>query len=155
MWILNFLPDSFIVFVVNSILLVGVASFVIVFFGINQLLRWFPSVASYYLVLQLGSALFFALGLYLKGGLSTESEWREKLRIAEEKARAAEVQAEEANDKIKIKIVNKIKEVRIVEEKIREVIVEKEKTINANCTVAPEVVELHNNAARNQLTGNK
>jgi hypothetical protein len=33
MWILNFLPDSFIVFVVNSILLVGVVIFAIVHIG--------------------------------------------------------------------------------------------------------------------------
>jgi hypothetical protein len=32
-------------------------------------------------------------GVYLKGGYGVEMEWREKLRIAEERAKAAEEQA--------------------------------------------------------------
>ena len=72
MWILHFLPDGFLNFVVNSILVVGFISTILTLFVINRLLIWFPAIAGYYRLIQAVSVAVFLLGVYLKGSYSTE-----------------------------------------------------------------------------------
>ena len=150
---LGFIPDSFIIWTVNVILIVGVVSSVVAFFGLNLLLRWFPQFSLYYRLIQIVSFSILLAGVYFKGSINTELEWREKVRAAEERAKIAEQEAVEANGKIQTKIVTKLKTVVEVHEKIKEVIVEKEKIINAECKVVPDAVIIHNAAAKNRQVG--
>jgi hypothetical protein len=77
-------------------------------------------------------------------------EWREKLRIAEERARAAEEQAKVVNEVVVTQYRDRVKVVKeqvvVYQDKIKEV----EKIINQECKVAPEVIDIHNNAAKNK-----
>lgn len=153
MWLLSFVPDSFLLIVVNAILLVGVVSSIVAFFGLNLLFRWFPQFSPYYLLIQIVSFGILLAGVYFKGSFSTELEWRNRVHEAEEKAKVAEQQANDANKKINTKVVTKIKKVVEVQEKIKEIIVEKEKIINAECKVVPDAIMIHNAAAKNHTVG--
>ncbi len=150
MWMLSFIPDSFLIYIVNLILLAGAIGSILFFFVLHRILRWFPALSPYYLLLQIISAALLVAGIYLKGGYSVEMGWREKVRIAEEKARLAEQQAAELNTKLNAEIKKKQKvivENKIVyQDRIREVA----KVIDKECKVAPEAIDIHNAAAKNK-----
>ena len=150
---LGFVPDSFLLYVVNTILVIGAVSSFLFFFVLHRILRWFPALSPYYLLLQIISAVLLVAGIYFKGGYSVEANWREKLRIAEERAKAAEEQASKKNVEIQTKIVEKVKVVKDTQYVIQEKLKEVEKVIDAKCEVAPEAIDIHNAAAKNRKPG--
>jgi uncharacterized membrane protein YraQ (UPF0718 family) len=153
MWMLAFVPDAFLAYIVNAILIAGAIGTFFTFFILHKVVRWIPAIAPYHLILQIVSIVMLVAGVYLKGGYGVEMEWREKLRIAEERAKAAEEQAKVVNEKIvtvykdRVKVVTETK--FVIQEKIKEV----EKIIDAQCKVAPEAVDIHNAAAKNRKPG--
>ena len=147
---LSFVPDSLLLYIVNAILIIGAVGSFLTFFVLHRVLRWFPALSPYYLVLQVVSAGLLVAGIYFKGGYDTEASWREKLQVAEEKARIAEEQAKQVNEKVvtvykdRVKVVTDTKVV--IQEKLKEV----EKIIDGKCEVAPEAIDTHNAAAKNR-----
>ncbi len=145
---LSFVPDSFLIWIVNAILISGAIGTFFTFFILHRVVRWFPAIAPYHLILQIVSIVLLIGGVYLKGGYGVEMEWREKLRIAEERARSAEEQAKKVNEKIVTVYKDRVKVVKenvvVYQDKIKEV----EKIINKECKIAPEVIDIHNNAAK-------
>lgn len=150
MWLLSFVPDSFLLWVVNIILIAGAIGTFFTFFILHRVVRWIPSLAPYHLILQIISIVLLVGGVYLKGGYGVEMEWREKLRVAEERARIAEEQSKVVNEKIVVQYRDRVKTVQeqvvVYQDKIKEV----EKIINQDCKVAPEVIDIHNSAAKNR-----
>jgi uncharacterized membrane protein YraQ (UPF0718 family) len=150
MWMLSFVPDSFLIYIVNAILIAGAIGTFLTFFILHRIVRWFPAIAPYHLILQIISIVLLVAGVYLKGGYGVEMEWREKLRIAEERARAAEEQAKIVNEVVVTKYKDRVKTVKeqvvVYQDKIKEV----EKIINQECKIAPEVIDIHNTAAKNK-----
>jgi hypothetical protein len=147
---LSFVPDSFLLYIVNAILIAGAIGTFLTFFILHRIVRWFPAIVTYHLILQIISIVLLVAGVYLKGGYGVEMEWREKLRVAEERARLAEEQAKVVNEVIVTKYKDRVKTVKeqvvVYQDKIREV----EKIINQECKVVPEVIDIHNAAAKNK-----
>jgi len=149
MWMLSFVPDSFLLYVINTVLLVGAVSSFLTFFALNRILRWFPAISPYYLVLQIVSAVLLVGGIYFKGGYSVEMSWREKVKEAEAKVAVVEEQSKELNKKLeeerskKQKV--KVEYYNTVKTEIKEV----EKVIDGKCVLDPKVNELVNKAATN------
>jgi len=150
MWMLSFVPDGVLLYIVNAILIAGAIGTFLTFFILHRIVRWFPAIAPYHLILQIISIVLLIGGVYFKGGYGVEMEWREKLRIAEERARAAEEQAKVVNEVVVTQYRDRVKVVKeqvvVYQDKIKEV----EKIINQECKVAPEVIDIHNNAAKNK-----
>ena len=149
MWILSLLPDSLLLYIINTILLVGAVGSFLSFFLLHKILNKFPALASYHLMIQVVSAALLVAGIYLKGGYSVEMDWRERVReveakvsVAEEKSNEINKQLEEEREK-KQKV--KIEYYTTVKTQIKEV----EKQINADCKIDPTVNELINKAATN------
>ena len=147
---LSFVPDAFLAYIVNAILIAGAIGTFFTFFILHRVVRWFPAIAPYHLILQIISIVMLVAGVYLKGGYGVEMEWREKLRVAEERARLAEEQAKVVNEVVVTKYKDRVKTVKeqvvVYQDKIKEV----EKIINQECKVAPEVIDIHNTAAKNK-----
>ena len=150
MWILSLLPDSILLYVVNTVLIVGAVGSFLSFFAINRLLRWFPAVAPYHLILQIVSAVLLVAGIYFKGGYSVEMMWRERVAELEEKIKIAEDKSKDANEELSKAQKQKVKIVKEVQVVIQDRIVEKEKVIDAECKIAPEAISILNDAAKNQ-----
>jgi hypothetical protein len=150
MWMLSFVPDSFLLWIVNTILIIGAVGSFLSFFVLHKILNKIPALAPYYLLIQIVSAVLLVAGIYFKGGYDVEASWRDKIRVAQEKAALAEQQAKEANVKLDAEVKKKQKIVKentiVYRDRIREV----EKIIDKECKVAPEAIDIHNAAAKNK-----
>jgi preprotein translocase subunit SecF len=148
MWYLSFLPDSLLLYIVNGVLIVGAIGSFFSFFLLHRVVRWFPAIAPYHLILQIVSAVLLVVGIYFKGGYGVEMSWREKVADLEAKVKIAEEKSQQVNTVIQTKVVEKIKVVKDVQVVLQDRIVKVKEKIDAECKVAPEAIIIHNDAAK-------
>lgn len=148
MFLLHFLSDGILEFIINGLLLSGVVGTLLSFFVINRVLRWIPSFSAYYHIVQIASIFLLATGIYLKGGYNTELEWRKRVDIAKKQVAEAEQKAIDASKQVKIEYVDKIETVKDVQVVLKDRIVKVKEKINSECTLDPEVPKILNDAAR-------
>lgn len=146
MWMLSFIPDALLIWVVNIVLIAGIAGTVVsVLFKLA--IRYIPWIIPYRLLLQLVSVILLVLGVYLKGGYAVEAEWRARVAELEAKVAVAEQKSKEANTQIQTVYVDRVKVVKekqiVIQEKLKTV----EVKIDANCKVVPEAISILNEAA--------
>jgi hypothetical protein len=151
MWLLQFLPDAYLQYIVHLILLVGIVGTVIFGLLLNPILRFFPPLAGYYRLLQILSIGTLVAGVYFEGGYTTEMMWREKVAEAQAKIKEAEELSEQVNVQLDAERKKKQKVVKEYAIQIKERIIEKEKLIDAECKLDPEVNKIINDAAKNPL----
>jgi hypothetical protein len=89
MWLLSFLPDTLLMYIVNIILLTGVISFILAFFVLHKILNKIPGLSKYALTFQIVSAILLASGIYFKGGYTAEMMWRDRVKELETKVAEA------------------------------------------------------------------
>ena len=147
MFLLHFLPDSFLQTIINLVLFAGLGATVIGFF----LVGFIPGLRNYKTLIQVLGVVLLALGIYWKGGYSVEMEWRSRVNELQAKVDIAEAKSKETNTVIQERVVTKIKRVKEVQVKNKEIIKQVEKIINAECTVPKEAVDILNAAARNEV----
>ena len=143
MWMMHLLPESFLIFIINALLVVGLIGMVIGFIGGK-----IPFVGTYATIIKIVSIVLFCIGLYWKGGYSVEEDWRQRVADMEEKVRLAEEKSKEVNTVIETKYKDRVKKVT----ETRNIIVEKikinEKIIDAKCELDPVVISILNEAAK-------
>ena len=139
MWILHFLPDSFLIWVINGICIAGAVSTVLGFF-----LGWVPFVGRWKLPLQLLGIALLVAGVYFKGGYSTEMEWRARVAEVEAKVKVAEAKAAKANIVVQEKIVTKVVKIKEKAKVITERIEQNKEAINAECKLSDEAIAAYN-----------
>jgi hypothetical protein len=151
MWILHLLPDAFINWIVNTILIAGAVTTVAGFF-----VRFVPLVNTYRIPVQIAGILLLTTGVYFKGGYSTEMAWRERVREAEAKVAQAEKLSAETNIQVITKFVKRKKVIQdrgqdIVKYIDREVVRNQEVIqFVENCPIPSVIIATHNAAALNQ-----
>ena len=143
MFLLHLLPDAFLIWIINLLLVGGLIGIVVGFFGSKL-----PFVGTYARMIQIASIILFCIGLYWKGGYSVEADWRERVAEMEAKIKIAEEKSKEANVVIETKYKDRVKKIT----ETRDVIVEKikinEKIIDAKCELDPMVISILNEAAK-------
>lgn len=139
MWLLHFLPDSFLIWVVNITCLAGLSMTILGFF-----FGWVPFVTRYKTPMQILGVVLLTVGVYWKGGYSTEMEWRERVAEVEKKVAVAEAKAKKANEQVQTKIVTKIVKIREKAEVAKENIRRNREKINAECKLSDEAVAAYN-----------
>lgn len=151
MWILHLLPDAFINWIVNIILIAGAVVTVAGFF-----VKFIPFVNIYRTPVQIAGILLLTIGVYFEGGYSTEMAWRERVREVEDKLALAEKQSAEVNTEIVTKVVTQTRIIRergdnIIKYVDREVVKNQEviKFVE-NCPIPDVIVNTHNAAALNR-----
>lgn len=143
MWILRFLPDSFLYFIVLCILFAGIGAYTV-----SMFIKYFPPLMPYQKALRIGGIVLTVLGIYFYGSYSTEMWWREKVRELEAKVALAEQQSKTANTELQTKIVEKTKVIHDLQVVYKERITEAASKIDAQCVVAPEALNILNEAAK-------
>jgi hypothetical protein len=143
MWMMHLLPDSFLIFIINALLVTGLIGMVIGFIGGK-----IPFVKTYATIIKIVSIVLFCIGLYWKGGYSVEEDWRQRVAEMEAKIKIAEEKSKEVNTVIETKYKDRVKKIT----ETRNVIVEKikinEKIIDAKCELDPAVISILNEAAK-------
>lgn len=138
MWLLQWLPD----WVFHLILLVGLLGL-----GASFLLKFFPSIAPYKVLIQVVASLMIVLGVYMEGAISNQAWWELRVAEAEKRVAEAEKKAAEANGKIEYVIVEKTKVVEVVDRKVQQQIRDLANKMDQRCYIVPEVNTIHNQSA--------
>ena len=147
MFLLSFIPNALLLWIINAILIAGlIGTAISVLFKL--FIRWTPWIIPYRTILQVVSLILLVAGVYFSGGYWVEMEWREKVAEVEAKVAAAEAKSKEVNTVIQKVYVDKVKIVTDTKIVIQEKIVEKEKIIDAECKVEPEAISILNEAAK-------
>jgi len=144
-WMISLIPDSLFVWVTYFLMAVGLGLYVV-----SKLVAWLPIISRYKTPAELLGVVALVIGSYLFGSYGTEMVWRQKVKELEDKVAKAEEQSKETNSVIQTKIVTKVKEIKVFQDRIKEVIIEKEKIIDAQCTVPQEALDILNASAKNK-----
>jgi hypothetical protein len=145
MWILSFIPDSFLLWVINTILIVGLISTIAGFF-----LKFLPFINRYSSILQLLGVVMLVAGVYFKGSYSTEMHWRNKVDEMNAKIAQIKSQSDQATKQVVYKYIERTKVVKEKNDAIRTQVTKYiSKDADANCTIPRSAVVLHDAAAKN------
>ena len=150
MWMLSFIPDSWLHFAVMAILFIGA-----VLYGASFVLRFIPPLIPYKDPMRILSVVLMIVGVYCYGSYDTEMHWRAKVESAQAKVAEAEAKSADANIALEAERKKKQKVITEYAITIKERIVEKEKIIDAGCVVAPEALSILNDASKNPLGAKK
>ena len=105
---------------------------------------WIPFVTRYKTPMQIFGVILLTVGVYWKGGYSTEMKWRERVAEVEKKVAVAEAKAKQANTQVQTKVVTKIVKIREKAEVAKENIRRNRQKINAECKLSDEAVAAYN-----------
>lgn len=142
---LQFLPDSLILWFTNILLILGVLATLAGFFVHRIPLLW-----KYQLPFKIAGVVLLAAGVYFRGGYAIEMIWRERVAELEKNLDAARQESAKVNTVFKDRVVYRDRVIReegktLIEYVDREIV----KTIPAQCERLPaEIIEVHNRAAR-------
>ena len=150
MFILHLLPDSFLAFVVDAVLLAGILSTLLTCFLLKHLIRFVPTLAPHAKIAQIISVVVLLSGVYFKGGYSAEMAWRERVREMEARVAAAEEQSQVANNKLAEGGKQKIKIIREKGVIIKQYVDREVSKYDNQCVIPSAVVKAHNAAAENK-----
>ena len=142
MWILHFLPNTFIVWFCNILLLTGIVAVAAGFVAHRIPVLW-----SYQLGFKLAGIALLVLGVYFRGGLAVEQEWRERVAEVEARLALAEKASADANAKIEQNTQKKTTEIRQRTTYIRQYVDREVVRYDAGCVIPQTFVRAHNDAA--------
>ena len=142
MFILHFFPDTVIVWFCNMLLLTGIVLTVAGFF-----VHRIPVISQYQLPFRVLGIALLTLGVYFRGGVAVEAEWRERVAAVEARLAEAEKASVEANKGIEQKSQKKTTEIRQRTQYIRQYVDREVVRYDAGCTIPQPFVEAHNRAA--------
>ena len=147
MWLLHLLPTSLILWIVNIAMIAGAIGILASFF-----IKFIPFINIYRTPIQIVSIIVFCSGIYWYGGYTTEMMWRDQVAQMEAKVAESEEKSRKVNRVIQKVYVDRVKVVKqdvvVIQEKIREI----SNTIDKDCKITPEAVDLLNQAARRKPT---
>ena len=141
MFILHFLPDSTIVWFCNILLFAGIVATAAGFVAHRIPVLW-----SYQLAFKLVGISLLVLGVYFRGGLAVETEWRERVAAVEAQLAVAEKASAEANTQIESKTQKKTTEIRQRTQYIRQYVDREVVRYDAGCVIPQPFIRAHNDA---------
>ena len=140
MWLLSFIPDSFLVWVINIALIGGASAFVL-----GHLTKWIPFAGKQALILRLVGLAVLIPALYFKGGYGVEMEYRARIAEMQAKIEIAEQKSQEENVKIVTKIETETKIIKQDTQGTLYLIEQMKEQINRQgCELTPGVIDLYN-----------
>ena len=142
MWILHFLPDSIILWFCNILLLTGIAATVAGFVAHRV-----PALWQYQLAFKLGGILLLVLGVYFRGGLAVETEWRERVTAVEAKLAVAEKASAAANSQIDTRVQKQVTSIRQRMTYVKQYVDREVVRYNDQCAIPQPFINAHNAAA--------
>ena len=106
-----------------------------------------PLLNQYRVPAQILGIALLTLGVYFRGGVAVETEWRERVAEVEARLATAEKAATEANAQIEQKSQKKTTEIRQRTQYIRQYVDREVVRYDTCCTIPETFVRAHNMAA--------
>ena len=142
MWILHFLPDSIILAFCNILLLTGIVATAAGFVAHRIAVLW-----QYQLAFKLGGILLLVLGVYFRGGLAVEQDWRERVATVEARLAQAEAASADANRTIETKTQQRVTQIRQRMTYVKQYVDREVVKYNDQCVIPEPFIRAHNDAA--------
>ena len=140
-WILNWLEPETVLMLNTG--LIAVAAVVLL---AASFIRYFPVINIYRVPIQLAAVAVLIFGIYYRGALSIELEWKQRVAELEKAVAAAESRSREINTKIVTRTVTRVKNHVEYRDRVKKEIEIKREIINADCSLNPAAVEAYNKA---------
>ena len=150
MWLFSIFPDTWLMHIINIMLIVGVVATFLSYFVINRILRWWPMLAPYMTLAQIISAAILLGSVYAKGSYQSDSVWQARIAEAEAKVAAAEIKSAEATAALEKKSTAKVKVIREKALVVKQYIDREVTKYDTSCVIPLPVVKAHNAAAKNE-----
>jgi hypothetical protein len=148
MWMLSFIPNSWLVLAVHIIFGLGILGLALTWvFG--NILDHFTFISPYVKLIRSLSIVLFVSGLYFEGGIGAETEWRKKVAALEEKVKIAETQSKEANIKLRAKVLEKIKIIQKNVVSNKQEINTHKVIIDSECKLNDKAIDIYNSSIKN------
>jgi hypothetical protein len=145
-WLLSFLPD----WIFHLIVIVAIFGLVAAHF-----FRFIPFISQYTLPIKVVSIIALVIGIWFEGGISNNNAWLAKVREMELKVARAEAQSAEANQNLTTQIAQKNKEIASIQTTIKNRIKELASSMDNECKVSTDAINVLNDAARGPKGGKK
>lgn len=140
---LSFFPVEWIAYAIHGIFGIGVIGIIIGTIGSK-----IPFISSYGHIVKAIAGLFLAAGLFFEGYHFASKDWLEQAKKFEDKVKIAENEAKDANDKLNKAIIEKNKAIDEKAKLLQDKLKQSAQKIDAECKVAPEAVQILNDALR-------
>ena len=75
MWMFNFIPDSWLIWLTYSMLTVGVVLYIA-----SKLISWIPMIKNYKIPMELVGIILYGASAYFLGGFSNEEKWQQRIK---------------------------------------------------------------------------
>jgi hypothetical protein len=141
---------SWIIYIVHAAFIAGVIG---TFFG--GIVSKIPVIGNYGAIVKSIAIPLLLVSIFVEGYMYASQSWVEEAKKFEEKVKIAEQQSKAANEKVKTIYIDRVKVVEKQKEIIKEKIKEVEKLIDAKCEVAPEAIQILNQAAKSPVKEEK
>ena len=145
-WMFSLIPDAILNWVYWAIIVVGLTGLFAGWIG-----KFIPVYGNYARFLKPLGIVLLVLGVWLRGGYDTEMAWRAKVEEAQAKVAKAEAESQEFNTKLETERKKKAKVRTEYITTVKERIVKETQIIDAECKVAPEAINILNDAAKNPV----
>ena len=145
-WMLSLIPDAILNWVYWIIIAAGLTGLFAGWLG-----KFIPFYGRYVQFLKPIGIVLLVLGVWLRGGYDTEMAWRAKVEEAQAKVAKAEAESREFNEKLDQERKKKSKVRREYITTVKERIVKETQIIDSECKVAPEAINILNDAAKNSM----
>jgi len=142
MFILHFLPDSIILAFCNILLFAGIVATAAGFAAHRIPVLW-----SYQLAFKLAGILLLVLGVYFRGGLAVEEQWRERVAAVEARLAIAEKASTEANAQIDTRVQKQVTSIRQRMTYVKQYVDREVVRYNDQCVIPEPFIRAHNAAA--------
>lgn len=147
MFLLHFLPDGFLFWFINLILVLGLIGTLSSFF-----IRYVPFLFPYATPIKIVGIVLLVLGVWFRGGYDVEMSWRAKAAELQAKIDAAEKASKEANKALDDKLNNNRSVIKDKVNANQKAIQDNRTSINAECRVNDTAWMLYNRALESKLS---
>ena len=141
MWLLQFLPTDFIVYIINAVLISGAVITVVAFF-----LRWFAFVNIYRLPLQILGVALLCMGIYFRGGYAVEMEWRDRVAKLEAQIQASENKGKAITQRVDDRVLKDLQHQLAQRDNLLKDLQSQRDQINRDCKLSTQAVDIYNRA---------
>lgn len=141
MWLLQFLPTDFILYIINAVLISGAVITVVAFF-----LRWFAFVNIYRLPLQILGVALLCLGIYFRGGYAVEMEWRDRVAQLEARIEESEKKGKVITQRVDDRVMKDLQRQIAQRDSLLKDLQSRREQINRDCKLSSDAVDLYNRA---------